>query len=362
LLAGACVLTPILVTEPADNRPIVLWLAVGILAGLALLSKYSSVLVITGALAFMLTLPSGRRALTSPGPWLGALLALLLFAPVLIWNAEHHWTSFVFQGARARPNAFKFTWIAQFVAGQIAYVSPWIFLPMLYALWRALERGRFDRRSWFLVCLSLGPILVFTAVAFWSRVLPHWSMPGWLFVFPLLGKELAQLEESRPGLLRSCHVAATIALAIAITALGTHAVTGWMTRLLKVDPLEELLDWTQVKNALVRHGVPQENLFVAGFRWHTSAKLAYALGPAVMVYCLCDQPHQFGLDQDIMTVRGQVGVIAVPIEQLSRQLPEIAGMFQDIEVLPPVPLLRGDVPSKWIALVRGTRFMPPIHR
>ena len=36
-----------------------------------------------------------------PYPWLAALIAVVLFLPVLIWNAEHDWASFRFQFVRA---------------------------------------------------------------------------------------------------------------------------------------------------------------------------------------------------------------------------------------------------------------------
>ena len=36
-----------------------------------------------------------------PAPYLAALVALAIVAPVVVWNARHGWVSFAFQGARA---------------------------------------------------------------------------------------------------------------------------------------------------------------------------------------------------------------------------------------------------------------------
>src|SRR5215472_12622466 len=61
------------------------WLPAGLCAGLAFDSKYSGAFVILGAGLLLLLLPGGRRALRTPWPWLGLLVAGLTTAPVWIW-------------------------------------------------------------------------------------------------------------------------------------------------------------------------------------------------------------------------------------------------------------------------------------
>src|SRR6266576_4164569 len=77
------------------------WLAAGLFAGLALLSKFTAVMLIPAVVAFMLVPDWRRRWLLSPYPWCAALIAVVVFLPVLIWNAEHDWASFKFQFVRA---------------------------------------------------------------------------------------------------------------------------------------------------------------------------------------------------------------------------------------------------------------------
>src|SRR5215831_17328705 len=77
------------------------WLGSGVCAGLALDSKYSAALTIVGAAAFLLTEPGSRRWLAGPHPYVAGLVAWVVFLPVLIWNAENGWVSFLFQGGRA---------------------------------------------------------------------------------------------------------------------------------------------------------------------------------------------------------------------------------------------------------------------
>ncbi len=81
-----------------------LWLVFGAVAGLGLMNKVS-----VGFLAFGLAVGLGltqqRRQLASPWLWLGGLIALLLFLPHLVWQAQHDWATFEFQAnARAEKN------------------------------------------------------------------------------------------------------------------------------------------------------------------------------------------------------------------------------------------------------------------
>src|SRR5580704_2288223 len=76
------------------------WLAAGLFAGLALLSKFTAVMLLPAVAAFMLVPPWRRRWLFSPYPWVAALIAVVLFLPVLIWNFQHEWASFRFQWVR----------------------------------------------------------------------------------------------------------------------------------------------------------------------------------------------------------------------------------------------------------------------
>jgi 4-amino-4-deoxy-L-arabinose transferase-like glycosyltransferase len=66
-----------------------LWLLVGLVSGVGLLNKHSMLIFGFGIVAGVL-LTTERRCLRSPWIWLGALLALLIFLPNLIWNIHNH--------------------------------------------------------------------------------------------------------------------------------------------------------------------------------------------------------------------------------------------------------------------------------
>ncbi len=67
----------------------------------------------------------------SPYPWLAALLAIVVFSPVLIWNAQHDWASFRFQGVRATAAySFSFRTLGDFIGLQFGLVG-FVMLPVV---------------------------------------------------------------------------------------------------------------------------------------------------------------------------------------------------------------------------------------
>src|SRR5271166_1502977 len=97
-VAGWALARLFFLTSP-DRSPVWgLWLLAGAGLGVAGLSKYSAALSAAGLAAFVLLAPKQRRWLTHPAPYVAAAVALAMTAPVVMWNAEHGWASFQFQG------------------------------------------------------------------------------------------------------------------------------------------------------------------------------------------------------------------------------------------------------------------------
>ena len=107
------------------------WLAAGLFAGLALLSKFTAIMLLPAVLAFALVPDWRRRWLLSPWPWLAVLIAVVVFSPVLIWNAEHDWASFRFQFVRAvATHPFSFRTLGEFIGLQFGLVG-FVLLPVV---------------------------------------------------------------------------------------------------------------------------------------------------------------------------------------------------------------------------------------
>jgi 4-amino-4-deoxy-L-arabinose transferase-like glycosyltransferase len=104
------------------------WLVVGVAFGLGMCSKYTTIFFALSILAWLIIVPAQRRWLASPWTWAGGAVALAVFAPVLVWNAEHQWASFVYQSGRLTVYKWTGRYIAEFVAALIILATPPIFV------------------------------------------------------------------------------------------------------------------------------------------------------------------------------------------------------------------------------------------
>ena len=123
------------------------WIAAGVVSGFALLSKYTGFFLGLGMLFWLLVVPSQRRWLLSFWPYLGGAIALLMFAPVVLWNADHDWISFRLQFGRVGSGGFTLRYLGEFLAGQIGLASPFIAILGVAGLVSIARAPRFQARA-----------------------------------------------------------------------------------------------------------------------------------------------------------------------------------------------------------------------
>jgi 4-amino-4-deoxy-L-arabinose transferase-like glycosyltransferase len=305
-----------------------LWLLVGVGLGLAGLSKYSAVLTAAGLAAFVVLSPKQRRWLKHPGPYAAAIVALAMITPVIVWNAQHGWASFEFQGGRGVPaGRLRPAQLVTVVLGQIAFLSPFIFVPLIAGVTSAF-RQRADELRLFLLCLSLPPIALFTVIPLWGgRGQPHWTMPGWFFAFGLMGVWLKQFGVSA-GALRQWAIVSSVLLAAIAGVAMLQASTGWPWLALTagsgvVDPMLEVFAWSDLSKAPIFDEAPS---FVIATKWSDAGKIALALGPQIPVFVLSNDPRGWELLDDSASFIGRSGVIVTPASDLKSTL-DVAGPY-----------------------------------
>jgi 4-amino-4-deoxy-L-arabinose transferase-like glycosyltransferase len=186
--------------ESGDGR---WWLVAGVFGGLALLSKFTVVLMLPAVLAFLLV-PSWRmRWLKSPYPWISALIALTLFLPVLIWNAQHDWASFRFQLVRATAtHDISLRTVGDYIGLQFGLVG-FVLLPvtlsgLVLSTWRGYRKG--DPAAILLSTAATVPFLYFLWKSLTLRVGDTWPMFMWPTGFAAAAVNIAMLpREGFPG-------------------------------------------------------------------------------------------------------------------------------------------------------------------
>ena len=154
------------------------WLAVGAAAGLALLSKYTALFFGPAILIWLLLVPKLRRWLISPWPYLGALVALVIFSPVILWNADHQWVSFIKQIGRARIADFRIGFIGELIPTQIAFATPLVFVLGAMGLYALVMRKTGALAARALINATFWTIVVyFVWHSLHARVEANWFAP-----------------------------------------------------------------------------------------------------------------------------------------------------------------------------------------
>jgi dolichol-phosphate mannosyltransferase len=168
------------------------WRWAGVSMGAGLLSKYTIGLLGLAALLFTLVDPPSRRWLRRFEPYAAALLALAIFTPVIVWNAEHDWASFAFQTSRRLAEHPRFA-LHRLIGSALVLITPTGLIAAGIALTRrkpatAAVYGAADSaRAWRLIRISvLVPLVVFMAFSLRHEVKLDWTGAPWTAAIPLL--------------------------------------------------------------------------------------------------------------------------------------------------------------------------------
>jgi 4-amino-4-deoxy-L-arabinose transferase-like glycosyltransferase len=217
------------------------WIVAGIAAGFALLSKYTGFFLGLGILAWLAIVPKERRWFLSFWPYLAAAIALMMFAPVVLWNAGHGWISFARQFGRLEDGGLTLRFFMEFLGSQLALATPFIAILGVAGIVMIL-RSRVERRSepalLFAVIAPAG--IYFAWHALHDRVQGNW--PSFLYPVLALAAAAAWLRVEQGGaswaLRFSRRVAVPLAAAI-IVLIYAQALWGIVPRVR--DPVSRLL-------------------------------------------------------------------------------------------------------------------------
>jgi hypothetical protein len=312
--AVAMVWTLVRLVESDDPR---WWLAAGVFAGLALLSKFTAVMLLPAVLAFMLIPDWRRRWLGSPYPWVAALIAVAVFSPVLIWNAQHDWASFRFQSVRAVANhELLLRTVGDFFGLQFFLVGP-ILLPVLLSAvtltaWRGLRRR--DAISILLsACVSV-PFVYFLWKSLTLRIGDTWPMFLWPVGFAAAAINIAMLpREGWPAwMIESTVRWAKLAVASGIVlVVGTflYSVASPWSFFGKTDPIGGEAGYDGIASRAQAEMQKIGASWIATTDYRTYAMLRWVLKDRVPVVQINERGRFLGFrDPGMNSIRGQTGL------------------------------------------------------
>jgi 4-amino-4-deoxy-L-arabinose transferase-like glycosyltransferase len=261
------------------------WYGIGVSLGLGMLSKYTMVLFAPCLLLFLLFTPSQRYWLGRKEPWLSALLALLVFSPVLLWNSQHDWISFTFQLNQgfAASEQSVLEKMLRYVLEQAAIISPLLFLAFLfYAGWGSYQavtqNNKADR---YLMWLSW-PVLLFFAytTARGAQAEANWPAPayiaGLMLAWVTYQRHFASVATHR----RSMQLALALSLLLSLL-LRIHLITPILPLPPADDRMREFTGWEalgrDIEDLIAAHP-SASGWFIAGDKGTIVAEAVYHTG------------------------------------------------------------------------------------
>jgi 4-amino-4-deoxy-L-arabinose transferase-like glycosyltransferase len=176
------------------------WCLLGVATGIGLMSKYTMGAFAVSTLGWLAASPQRRAHLARIGPWCSLLIASLLFAPNLFWNAQHGFptlghTQEISQLDRAGLHPLR---LIEFVLGQWIVGGPLLIIMGSLSLagvfgkirlvaptaieTRLSEVDAISLHQWFAFPL----LLIACAEATLSRAQPNWALPAYVSLTILL--------------------------------------------------------------------------------------------------------------------------------------------------------------------------------
>jgi 4-amino-4-deoxy-L-arabinose transferase-like glycosyltransferase len=346
------------------------WLLAGLFFGIACLSKFSAVLVLPGLALFLLSVPRHRGLLLTPGPYLAALTTLVMFTPVIAWNAENGFAAFIFQGSRAALDGHThLDRLLSHTGFLLVAMGPAVWLIQIGALAAALWRGPRDERAWFFATLAIAPIAFFAVIdvfGFEGVQGPHWLASGYLFTFPLVGAAVARWRPRFSRLVWGTTAACAGAAAIAALVFVSHTLTGWLGNFVPAitstyDPLvADDTDWHNLRARLEHDGLIDSRHFLLIGRYEYCFKAEFVMKDTLPIACLSANPVSHSLRRNAVALLGRDAIIVTNWWNARQSIAAVSGKFVSVAKLPPLWIADHGRPVLRVELDIGHNLQRPI--
>ncbi len=305
-------------TLTGHPKAMVTWIMVGLSVGFGLLSKYTMAFFYLCAFLFLVSSKETRRMLLTKEPYLSFAMSLLVFSPVIIWNATHNWVTLrhtagqahLAEGFHLAPLRFL-----EFIGSQFRVITPILLILMVISLVQLRRKRPGELLLWF----SAPVIVFFLLKSMQGKVQANWAMPG--YVTGVVAFSAYAVDNFLRGS-RSKKVLTAAALLIAVTVTSLAHYPETLNLPVGLNPAARLTGWKDLGTEVAafhdemsrRHSV-----FIFSDRYEIASQLAFYVRGHPVTYCLSGnrRMNQYDLwpsfdtliDSDAIFVRkGEVGI------------------------------------------------------
>ena len=192
-----CILTFTMLYLALFEKKEFAWYWAGFFAGCALLSKYTAIALFPGLLLFLILYKHYRQSFSNYRFYIAALIAVLVFSPVIVWNIQHHFASFDFQWHHGVQINKPIQWLNApvFLCDAALVCNPILFFAFVYYFIKIIRsHNRLDTKLMFLLLPSLIGFTIFFFFNMQNMGQANWPAPVYLSLIIVLAKWLSDFQ------------------------------------------------------------------------------------------------------------------------------------------------------------------------
>jgi len=165
----------------------------GLMIGLMMLSKYTAIVLVFAIIIFILL--KRRDMLLNIKFYLALLIAFVVVSPMLWWNYQNEWISFLFQLGHGSTDTFEFSLntFFEFIGMQFGVFSPVFAAVLFYYLFK--EKLFFKDNKLFFISLSVALTLGFFGYkSLFKSMAPNFAAPAYVGGVVILAYIISKYE------------------------------------------------------------------------------------------------------------------------------------------------------------------------
>lgn len=159
------------------------WLLLGLVIGLATLSKVHGLYLWAGFGLFILL--QRPKWLLNWRLYLAVLITICAIIPIYYWNVQNNFITYRFHSERVTHHSVDFGSFIQEIVGEFAYQNPVIYILLIVGVIFLIKNRTIFSPTLLVWLLSMGVpmLLLFWGVSLFNPTLPHWSGPAFIPFF-----------------------------------------------------------------------------------------------------------------------------------------------------------------------------------
>ncbi len=303
--------------KPPHNHDNHLLLYLAISLAWCFACKYQGFLIGIGCI-LVLIFSSRRKSLTqNPFLYISFFIALIGALPTLIWNYQNDWISFQFHQSRQNFE-INFLNLGIMLFASMLYLIPQSIIIPIQTLLNKKTRIKLSKNEKNLFLISLPNIILFLFIFITSeRSFPHWIMPGWLLLLPIIAN---YLDENITKLGKNIFFASIISIWSILGIFILHSQTGFLTNHLakipKWDNTIELINWKPMY-AEIEEIIKSENKNkhpkIAAFSWTEAGQFSSLMKNKYQTLVLETNPHHFSYLEKNKNKKGSAYLLKISL-------------------------------------------------